>query len=81
MGHEPDFGDKVTYINNDGDEHNAIILEPIPDAEYVTVAVSESDPRNGYIGPSWSVKTSVYPHADIGDEYTATGYAYKPGWE
>jgi len=76
----PDFGDQVTYIDTNGDEHKALIIEPIPDAEYVTVAVADADPREEYVGTGWDVQTSVYPHADLGDNYTATHCAFKPGW-
>lgn len=78
---DPDYGDRVTYIDTDGNEDLGIVVEPIPDSEYVTVALADADPRESYIGTGWVIETSVYPHADLGDEYTATGHAYKPGWE
>ena len=77
---QPDYGDRVMYYDQDGDEHHAIVLEPIPDAEYVTVAVADGDPREGYVGTGWTVETSVYPHADLGEEYTSTAHAFTPGW-
>lgn len=77
---QPEFGDRVTYYDNEGDEQHGIVLEPIPDDEYVTLAVADEDPREGYVGTAWDVETSVYPHADLSDEYTATTYAFKPGW-
>jgi len=77
---QPDYGDRVTYYDQDGDEHHGIVLEPIPGAEYITVAVADDDPREDYVGTGWPVEMSVHPHADLGEEYTATTYAFTPGW-
>lgn len=78
----PDFGDRVTYIDDDGQPHWAIILEPIPDAEYVTLAAAETaNPQEEYVGVHWDIETSVYPHDDTGHDYACGSHAYRPGWE
>lgn len=73
-------GDRVTYVDDDGGEHYAVVLEPIPDAAYLTLARADGDPREEYIGTGWSVETSVYPHDDMGHEMSCGSHAYKPGW-
>ena len=78
---QPESGDQVTYIDDDGGEHYGIVLEPIPDAAYITLARVDSDPREEYVGPSWEVETSVYPHDDTGHDYACGSHAFKPGWE
>lgn len=80
---DPEHGDLVTYYDGDENPHQAIIVDPVPDAEYVTLV------RSGHEGEEFgegyhskvTAETSVYPHADLDDQYTATGYAYKPGWD
>lgn len=77
----PEHGDRVTYYDGDGEPHNALVVSPVSDAEYVTVvtAPGPADIDAGY-NSQVHVETSVHPHADLGDQYTATGYAFKPGW-
>jgi len=78
---QPRFGDRVTYIDSDGIEQYAIVLEPIPDQSYVTLAVTRADPRQTYIGPSWETETSVNPHTSLNAERTASTHAFKRGWD
>ena len=76
----PDFGDQVTYIDSDGEEFYAVVLEPLPDDSYITLAMTDEDPREGYVGPRWTVETSVYPHRDTCHEHASDTHAYRPGW-
>lgn len=77
----PDFGDRVTYVDGEGEEHRALIVASVPDEEYVTLVTgANAEFGEGY---NWGVDahTSIYPHADLGAEFTATKHAYKPGWD
>lgn len=78
QGPTPELGDRVTFVDGDGSEHFGIVLEPLPDDTFITVAATATDPRENYIGISWDIETSVFPHADIGGDTTT--YAYKLGW-
>lgn len=78
---ELDFGDKVTYYDGYGRAENAIIVDPVPDDEYVTVVTGASEEFGEGYNHDVESHSSVFPHADCGDEYTATEYAFKPGWD
>jgi len=78
---QPEFGDRVTFIDSKGNEYYGIVLEPLLGDEYIAVAVVQADPRKEYIGTRWKVETSVYPHPDIDPEYTATAHTFKLGWD
>ena len=77
----PGYGTRVTYYDADGGPHPALVLEPLPGDTYITLAWADADPDVEYVGTGWTVETSVVPHADCGEEWTATRYAFKPGWE
>jgi len=81
MSVQPSRGDWVRYFDAAGDPHHAIVLEPMPDEEFVTVAYTSRDALEEYVGQDWEIETSVYPHADLGDEYSETRFAFKPGWD
>jgi hypothetical protein len=74
-------GQKVTYIDSDGDEHRALVVSTVPDADYITCVTGEqAEIGNGY---NYSVEShsSVFPHPDEWDGDTATETnAYKTGW-
>lgn len=75
---------EVTYVDGDGERHQAIILEQLPDDDYVTLARpidGVDDVREEYVGTGWEIETSVYPHEST--EFSGTTsdtYAYIPGW-
>jgi hypothetical protein len=77
-----DIGQKVTYIDGDGDEHRAVVVSTCPDADYITVATGEqAELGNGY-NHSVESHSSVYPHPDEWDGGSAVEtYAYKTGWD
>lgn len=76
---QPALGEPVTYIDDDGYSHFAVVLEPIPDAAYVTLAWAPADPRRQYVGPDWTVETSVFPHVSTdGSGVASSTHAFKP---
>jgi len=77
---QPERGDHVTYIDQHGDEKYGIVLEPLPEDDYVTVAWAQRNPDEHYIGPEWTVETSVHPHKSLGERYYEARYAFTPGW-
>lgn len=80
----PSYGDLVTYYDGDGETENAIVVDPVKDSEYVTVVTGAGDEFGDEFGEGYNhdveSHSSAYPHADLGDEFTATSYAFKPGW-
>lgn len=77
---QPKHGDRVTYFDGGGNAHPAIVIDPVEDAEFITCVTGDG----ATIGKSYVSKvdthTSVYPHSDLGSDYTAETYAFKPGW-
>jgi hypothetical protein len=77
-------GDSVRYVDNDGNEYDAIVLEPLPDDSYVTVARTKDDDMDAddeYVGPWWEIETSVDPHAEVDEDIGSTNHCYRLGWE
>lgn len=54
--------------------------EPVH-AEYITCVISDQGEFGEDYTHSVTARTSVYPHADLAEMFTATGHAFKPGWE
>lgn len=77
----PDWGEMVTYFDGDGDPERAIVVDPVPDAEFVTLVTGDGATFGKSYVSKVETHTSIYPHADLGDEFTATTYAFKPGWD
>lgn len=82
MTADVDFGDRVTYVDSDGEAHRALVVEPLAGQEYVTVVRGgSSELGKGYNGPDVEVETSVYPHADaVDDSPGGTRHVYRLGW-
>lgn len=78
---KPAIGDRVTYYDTEGDPRRAIVVDDCPDAEYVTVCFGEQGELGKEYNHSVESASSVFPHADLNEEYTATAIAFKPGWD
>lgn len=78
---QPDYGDRVTYYDGDGEPENAIVVDPVEDDEYVTVVTGADDEFGEGYNHDVESHSSVHPHAELDDQYTATAYAFKPGWD
>ena len=77
----PDPGEKVTYFDENGEPVRAIVVDPVPESEYVTLVTgANNELGQGYIYDV-DVHTSIYPHADLGEKYTEEKHAFKPGWD
>lgn len=76
-----DIGQKVTYIDGDGEKHRAVVVSTVPDADYITVVTGDGgELGNDYIHKV-NTHTSVFPHPDEWDGDSAVEtYAYKTGW-
>lgn len=78
---QPEIGDRVTYIDGDETEHRALVVDDCSDAEYVTICHGGQGQLGEDYNSSVESESSVYPHEDLGDDYTATTHAFRPGWE
>lgn len=78
---QPEIGDRVTYYDGDGDPHRALVVDACRDAEYVTVATGAQGELGEVYNHDVDAHTSTYPHADLGDEFTAEANAFKPSWD
>lgn len=75
-----EIGDRVTYYDGDGETERGLVLDDVEDAEYITVVTGgDAELGEGYNHEAES-HSSVYPHSVLGDQYTATRHAFKPGW-
>lgn len=78
---QPAIGDRVTFIDSEGDRHRALVVDECRDAPYITVVTGV----NGQLGETYNHGTddhsSVFPHTSISDDPQATKTtAFIPGW-
>jgi len=77
---QPEIGDRVTFIDTDGREHRAVVVDAVQDAEYISLVRSEQ----GQLGEdyTWSVdtETSVYPHYTEWASGAHKTHAFMLGW-
>lgn len=71
-------GERVTFVDEGGEERRAIVVSPVNDADYVSLVVSD----NGELGEDYTHRvtayTSVY-HED--SEYADETLIYREGWD
>lgn len=75
------IGDRVTYIDGDGNEHRALVVSTCPDSDYITVITGgQEELGNGY-NHSVESHSSTFPHPDEWDgDSAAKTHSYKQGW-
>jgi len=76
-----EIGDRVTYYDSNANAHRALVLDGVPNAEYITVVYGADDQLGEGYNHAAESQSSVYPHTDLGDEFTADTLAFKPGWD
>ena len=78
---QPEIGAKVTYFDGNGETHRALVADDCPDDEFITAVIGEQGDLGKEYNHSVESESSVYPHADLAAAFTATTYAFKPGWD
>lgn len=79
---QPELGDRVTFIDSDGDRHRALVVDECRDAAYITVVTG----CNGPLGKTYNHGTddysSVFPHTSTTNDPVALDTtAFIPGWD
>lgn len=82
--YSPRHGDRVVYVDGDGNERPAIVVDPVLGDEYVTlVCGANREFDEGYVH-SVTEETSVFPHEEYVEYFAddiqtpSTTYAYYP---
>jgi len=76
-----DIGQRVTYIDGDGEEHRAVVVSTCPDADYITLATGDQAELGDGYNHSVTAHSSTFPHPDEWNGASSTKtYAYKAGW-
>lgn len=75
---QPEIGDRVTFIDSDGDRHRALVVDHVPDAEYVTLVWGSGPELGEGYNHEVNTETSIYPHTSVGGDWATS--AFIPGW-
>ena len=76
---EPDIGDRVTYIDGDGNEHRAIVVSDCPGGEYITVVTGAQGELGEEYNHDVDAHSSTHPHVSVYENGSKT-YAFTLGW-
>lgn len=78
---QPDIGDKVTYIDGDGERHRALVVDTCEGDPNITCVTGVNGPLGEEYNHGTEDHSSTFPHTSITDDGSATDtYAFIPGW-
>jgi len=76
---DPHIGERVLFVDTDGETHHAIVVDDCPGDEYVTL-VHGTDGQQ--LGEDYhhevESESSVYPHKHVSEESTADTHVFLP---
>lgn len=78
---QPEIGDRVTYIDGDGDEHRALVLDACSGDPYITVVTGAQGDLGVEYNHDADAHASTFPHTSVWDDGQAMDtYAFILGW-
>lgn len=79
---QPEIGDRVTYIDNDGEYHRALVVDACEGDPYITCVTGWSGPLGKEYNHATNDHSSTFPHVSISDEpHAMETTAFIPGWD